>query len=147
MAQELINIGTLPNDGTGDPMRTAFQKINNNFSELYSTYTSVSGSTTTGNTPNQVIYEEPVETFTMRNFFICTTDSNVQNSQTINLTALVNQNRTAIDFNGYGSLFFGNPLSTYDMDINSGNIRITATPFIDTSMFHFVAAQLIYNQA
>ena len=31
MAQEIINIGTLPNDGEGDPLRVAFGKINNNF--------------------------------------------------------------------------------------------------------------------
>lgn len=36
MAQEIINIGTLPNDGTGDPVRVAFQKINNNFTQVYS---------------------------------------------------------------------------------------------------------------
>jgi hypothetical protein len=35
MTQELINIGTLPNDGTGDPVRVAFQKINNNFSQVF----------------------------------------------------------------------------------------------------------------
>lgn len=27
-----VNIGTTANDGTGDPLRTAFQKINSNFS-------------------------------------------------------------------------------------------------------------------
>lgn len=36
MAQQTINIGTAPNDGTGDPLRTAFDKINDNFDELYS---------------------------------------------------------------------------------------------------------------
>jgi len=35
MAQQTINIGTQANDRQGDPLRTAFQKINNNFSELY----------------------------------------------------------------------------------------------------------------
>ena len=35
MAQQSINIGTSANDGTGDPLRTAFDKINDNFSELY----------------------------------------------------------------------------------------------------------------
>lgn len=29
-----IDIGSLPNDGTGDPLRVAFDKINNNFDEL-----------------------------------------------------------------------------------------------------------------
>lgn len=35
MPQQIINIGTLPNDGTGDPLRTAYSKINDNFAELY----------------------------------------------------------------------------------------------------------------
>jgi hypothetical protein len=35
MAQEVINTGTLPNDGKGDTLRIAGQKINNNFFELF----------------------------------------------------------------------------------------------------------------
>ena len=35
MARQTINIGTAANDGTGDPLRTAFDKINDNFIELY----------------------------------------------------------------------------------------------------------------
>ena len=35
MAQQTINIGTTANDGTGDPIRTAFDKSNDNFTELY----------------------------------------------------------------------------------------------------------------
>ena len=36
MTQQIINVGVSPNDSTGDPIRLAFQKINNNFTELYS---------------------------------------------------------------------------------------------------------------
>ena len=36
MAREVINVGAAPNDGTGDPIRTAYIKCNNNFGELYS---------------------------------------------------------------------------------------------------------------
>jgi len=35
MAQEIINVGNIPNDSAGDPIRLAFQKTNNNFTELY----------------------------------------------------------------------------------------------------------------
>ena len=35
MAQQTINVGASPNDGTGTPLRTAFQYTNSNFSELY----------------------------------------------------------------------------------------------------------------
>jgi hypothetical protein len=36
MTQQIINVGTSANDGQGDPLRTAFIKCNNNFSQLYS---------------------------------------------------------------------------------------------------------------
>lgn len=35
MAKETINVGTIPNDGTGDPLRDAMIKSNNNFNEIY----------------------------------------------------------------------------------------------------------------
>jgi len=35
MAQKIINIGTSANKGDGDPLRLAFGKINDNFTELY----------------------------------------------------------------------------------------------------------------
>ena len=35
MAQQTINVGASPNDGTGTPLRTAFQYTNSNFTELY----------------------------------------------------------------------------------------------------------------
>lgn len=36
MAQQTIGLGSAPNDGTGDDLRTGGDKINDNFSELYS---------------------------------------------------------------------------------------------------------------
>ena len=35
MAKQTVNIGSSANDKTGDPLRTAFNKINENFTELY----------------------------------------------------------------------------------------------------------------
>ena len=35
MAQQIIDVGAVPNDGEGDPIRTAFIKTNDNFTELY----------------------------------------------------------------------------------------------------------------
>ena len=35
MSQQVINVGSAPNDGQGDPIRTAFIKTNQNFTELY----------------------------------------------------------------------------------------------------------------
>ena len=39
MAKQLVNIGTSINKGDGDPLRTAFDKINQNFNELYASTT------------------------------------------------------------------------------------------------------------
>jgi len=46
MSQQTINVGAAPNDGTGTPLRTAFQYCNSNFSELY-TATGPSGNNIT----------------------------------------------------------------------------------------------------
>ena len=35
MTKQVINTGTVANDGTGDGLRTAFTKVNSNFDELY----------------------------------------------------------------------------------------------------------------
>lgn len=33
--QQTVNIGTLPNDNTGDTLRAGMDKVNDNFTELY----------------------------------------------------------------------------------------------------------------
>ena len=46
MAKQIINLGTSPNKGDGDPLRTAFDKVNDNFDELYLALGNPSGATT-----------------------------------------------------------------------------------------------------
>ena len=48
MALEVINVGAVPNDGTGDPIRTAYIKCNNNFAEVFSRYQETVPSTAVG---------------------------------------------------------------------------------------------------
>ena len=60
MTQEIINVGAQPNDGEGDPLRTAFQKINNNFTQLFSTGFFTSNAYSTGNSANQFIFTSTV---------------------------------------------------------------------------------------
>lgn len=46
MAQQIINIGTDPDSGTGDDLRTAFTKVNENFTEVYdATFNGITGPT------------------------------------------------------------------------------------------------------
>jgi hypothetical protein len=38
VAKQVINIGASANDGSGDPLRNAFDKVNDNFNEIYFSY-------------------------------------------------------------------------------------------------------------
>ena len=56
MAQQTINIGTSPNKGDGDPLRTAFDKINDNFDELYNNVSTLqSGGSTSINSGSTLV--------------------------------------------------------------------------------------------
>lgn len=46
MAIQTINLGNYANDGTGDDLRTAFEKVNANFTELSGTVNIVNGTNT-----------------------------------------------------------------------------------------------------
>lgn len=48
MAKQTINIGTVANDNTGDPIRDAFDKVNDNFTELYDSKAPLASPTFTG---------------------------------------------------------------------------------------------------
>ena len=55
MSQQTINVGSAPNDGTGTPLRTAFQYTNSNFSELY---TALGGGSGLPGATTQVIFND-----------------------------------------------------------------------------------------
>jgi hypothetical protein len=43
MTQQKINLGSYANDGTGDDLRTAFTKVNTNFTDLYTQLSTLNG--------------------------------------------------------------------------------------------------------
>jgi hypothetical protein len=60
MTRKIIDIGVKGNDGTGDPIRDAFRKINDNFQELYTSLGLVQGFTilNLSDTPNSYFGQE-----------------------------------------------------------------------------------------
>lgn len=50
MTKQTINIGSEANDGTGDPLRSALEKINDNFDEIYGAFSFSGNVATTSNT-------------------------------------------------------------------------------------------------
>ena len=145
--QEVINIGDAPNSGTGDPLRTAFGKVNNNFANLFSTFVNTSNTTTTGNVVNQIIFQAPANTFTQGEFYIRSSNPNTNDAQNIQLAAQISNDGTQVTFSGFGTTFFGNAVSTYDMSINGGNIQVLASPLVDntTILLHFISSQIIWT--
>lgn len=144
MAIETINVGTLPNDGTGDPLRTAYIKANNNFASLSNTAFELSTVTTTGNS-TQTIFQCPVATFSLGVFQITSSHPGTSNnSQSVTLNAFLTNDTTDIRFTGYGTIVDTAPITTYDVNISSGNVRVQVTPLISANINHFIAAQVLY---
>lgn len=54
MAQQPVNIGAAPNDGTGDPLRDAFDKLNDNDTELYAAAAAAQAHAALTNNPHAV---------------------------------------------------------------------------------------------
>jgi hypothetical protein len=73
MAQQTINIGNSPNDGTGDTLRTAMDKSNDNFSELYS---SVGIAPPINSTDNAIVRWDGVAADTLASSGVTIDDSN-----------------------------------------------------------------------
>jgi hypothetical protein len=142
--QETINIGALPNDGDGDPLRTAFGKINNNFSNLFFTTTTTSTAYTSGNAQSQVILEIPITQFYQGEFQIRSSDSGTPDMQDITLTASITNNLAGVRFSGHSTLFEGNAICRYDMDVSAGNVRILINPLLDIGIEHFISAFVTY---
>ncbi len=142
-AYEIVNVGTLPNDGEGDPLRVAFQKINNNFANLYSV-TPVNSLTYSVGTSPQVIFEYPAANFTHATLQVRSADIDTTASQDITIQAQINNVNTAVKFSAYGTTFFGNAVCSYDMATVAGNVVLYAQSLSNITLQHFITASVTW---
>jgi uncharacterized coiled-coil protein SlyX len=104
MAQQVIDIGTSASDGTGDPLRDAFTKINDNFTELYSGNVQVTGAnvlvySVAGRTGNVVLTVNDVAQAASKSYVdnaIASNLANVTGSVTDSLRANITAANTVI---------------------------------------------------
>lgn len=82
--QQVINIGTSANDHTGDPLRTAFQKTNANFTEVYG---QIVASATAGGTNAYTATPDPAITLVHGAKAIITFTNGNSTSVSLNLNA------------------------------------------------------------
>lgn len=88
--QEVINVGTVSNDGTGDTVRVAFRKTNNNFSELYSS--------TSNATANLITLDAKVEEYAGDLNILAGTAFDTANDAYLSSNNLISISQTAIRF-------------------------------------------------
>jgi len=149
MAIETINVGTLPNDGTGDPMRVAFEKTNNNFAQLGPGgngvgYTTLNTSTF-GNL-EQVIFSYDANVFTMGTLKIYSSASPGAESQCTEILAQRGQNGTQAAFAITGQSNIGDAIiNEYNMDIANGNIQLSVLPNTEGLVNHYIVYQVLWN--
>lgn len=143
--QELINIGASANDGEGDPLRTAFQKVNNNFTTLFSTASATAESYTLGTTPDQIILSVPAAEFTQGQFHINSSDSGTPDSQNIILKVSLNNAGNNVTWTGYGLTFEGNAITRYDVTLSDGNVNIISNPITSDMLTHFISYQVTWS--
>lgn len=87
MAKQTVNIGAAPNDGTGDPIRDAFNKVNQNFDEVYSSY-NPTGTITVGNSSANSVVSNT-------GGFTTSTNTTVNTSTVVNTSIIRIGNSTA----------------------------------------------------
>ena len=96
MTYELVDVGATPDDGNGDPLRTAYIKINNNFINL-----SQVGTTKITNGSSNVIIPVPDGN-------IYAGVANVSNVLTITNTGIIGKSVSAVGNIATGNYFIGN---------------------------------------
>ena len=144
---EVINVGSSANDGQGDPLRVAFEKINNNFSILNNTGYFTYDAYSYGNTSGQVIFEVPAILFTQATFQINSDNTTTNDSQNITINASLSNDLTTVKWVGHSTLFINDYITRYNMDVDviSGNVRILVDPIANATLYHFINAQVVFS--
>jgi hypothetical protein len=97
--------------------------------------------TTTTNTANQVIYEIPVSTVTTVRFQVTSSVQANNDSQTASISVTKRNDGITAKHNVFGTLFTGNAVTRYNIDVAYGNIRLMVSPIANTEILHIFSYQ------
>ena len=122
MTQQIIYVGAAPNDGDGDPIRTAFIKTNDNFSELYARVQVDAPSTLIGKAGDEIGYYAPTADY----FYYCFANYNGSSVIWAQITSLGNISATKIQ-NGTSVVQIVDPNGNANVNINgTSNVAVFA---------------------
>ena len=129
MTQQIIYVGAAPNDGDGDPIRTAFIKTNDNFSELYARVQVDAPSTLIGKAGDEIGYYAPTADY----FYYCFANYNGSSVIWAQITALGNISATKIQ-NGTSVVEIVDPNGNANVSINgTSNVAVFANTGVTVS--------------
>ena len=153
MARQILDIGSNANDGTGDTLRAAMDKVNDNFAELYSVtlenYITFSGNNITATRSNDDINLVPAGTgsVTMNSLTI---DGNINITDNVIKTTQSNSD-LELQMSGTGSLrvdaikFRDNTVSTFESNANL-ELSANGTGTVVLNSLNFPTADGTANQ-
>ena len=134
MAQQFIDFGSFPNDPAADPIRAAFQKIQNNFSDLYNT-------TLTSGVSEVTVGPGLAQNRTTGNIYITTSFPNISintsNSLLVGIGAATSNTATSSSYNTPFVLNLANTITTGNANL-SGNVRTS-----NLNVANFVTSALV----
>jgi len=124
MTQQIIDVGPLPNDGQGDPLRTAFQITNDNFSNIWAA----------GPVDSQVVISNNVISTNQTNLDLVLQGNGVGtvtlDSTTVpGIDGVYDLGSSTQRFNSiYGQYFYGNGAFLTGIAALGANVTFAATP-------------------
>lgn len=96
---------------------------------------------TTTNAANQVIFELPQNKFSTVKFQITSYVSDSNDTQSATITATKRQDGIRANYAVYGTVFIGNVVTRYNVDIAFGNLRLMVSPLINVEIQHLFSYQ------
>lgn len=130
MTKQTINIGNVANDGTGDTLRTAFDKVNDNFTELYNSAVITVSANSTGNASSAIVFQTEANVFVQGTFQINTQLVGSNNAQNVTLNVARDTVGNTVNHTAHNTILSNNIIvSAYNVAIaNTGNVQISVTP-------------------
>lgn len=136
MAQQFIDFGTFPNDPAADPIRSAFQKIQNNFTDLYN-------ATITAGVAELTVGPGLAQNRTIGNIYITANIPNITiqtgNSLLVGVGVATGNAATISSYNTPFVLNLANTITTVNANL-SGNVRTS-----NLNVGSFVTSALVPN--
>jgi hypothetical protein len=96
---------------------------------------------TPDNTANQVIYELPQNTFSTVRFQVTSQVTQTNDSQTATITVTKRNDGIRAQHVVHGTVFIGNAVTRYNVDIAYGNLRLMVSPIPNIEIMHLFSYQ------